>query len=271
MSFHLHLVSDSTGETVATVARAALVQFEDVEPVEHVWNMVRNSNQVAEVIAAVRDSPGFVLYTLVNPALRRMLEDGCHNLQVPCIALLDPIVASLGAYLGAEVRARPGRQHIMNADYFARIEAMDFVLAHDDGQATDGLVGADVILLGVSRTSKTPTCIYLANRGVKAGNIPLVPGVPVPDVVFNASRPMKVGLTTDARRLIQLRRNRMRLLNHEDESDYVDMESVVSEINAARRLFAVNNWPVIDVTRRSVEETAAQILQHLARRRSADG
>lgn len=267
MSFHLHLVSDSTGETVETVARAALVQFENLEPVEHVWNMVRNSNQVAEAIAGIKEHPGFVLYTLVSGELRTALEDGCRSLQVPCIALLDPIVAALGAYVGAEVRARPGRQHVMNAEYFNRIEAMHFVLGHDDGHATDNLDNADVILLGVSRTSKTPTCIYLANRGVKAANVPIVPGVPLPPSVLTSKRPLKVGLTTVPRRLIQLRRNRLRLLNEDEESAYVNMDSVISELNSARRLFATENWPVIDVTRRSVEETAANILQLLARRR----
>jgi [pyruvate, water dikinase]-phosphate phosphotransferase / [pyruvate, water dikinase] kinase len=266
MAFHLHLVSDSTGETVEMVATAAVVQFKNLEPIEHVWNMVRNSHQVVEAIAGIKENPGFVLYTLVSADLRRTLEEGCRSLQVPCIALLDPIVAALGAYLGAEVRARPGRQHVMNAEYFDRIEAMHFVLGHDDGHATDNLETADVILLGVSRTSKTPTCIYLANRGVKAANVPIVPGLPLPESVMKAVQPLKIGLTTDPRRLIQLRRNRLRLLNEDEESAYVNMDSVVSEINAARRLFAAENWPVIDVTRRSVEETAANILQLLARR-----
>ncbi len=268
--FHLHLVSDSTGETVATVARAALVQFDSVRAVEHIWTMVRNSNQVAEALAAIKARPGFVLYTLVNPELRLALENGCREIQVPCIALLDPVVGALGAYLGAEVRASPGRQHIMDDEYFNRIEAMHFVLAHDDGNATWNLDNADVVLVGVSRTSKTPTCIYLANRGVKAANVPMVPGVPLPEELLKATRPLMVGLTSDPRRLVQLRRNRLRLLNEDEESEYVDMERVVAEINAARRLFAQHNWPVIDVTRRSVEETAANILQLLARRREQE-
>lgn len=270
-SLHLHLVSDSTGETVVTVARAALVQFDDLRAVEHVWTMIRNSNQVAEVLAGIKARPGFVLYTLVNRELRAALEEGCREIQVPCIALLDPIFAALGAYLGAEVRASPGRQHVMDDDYFNRIEAMHFVLAHDDGHATWDLDNADVVLVGVSRTSKTPTCIYLANRGIKAANVPMVPGVPLPEELLKATHPLMVGLTTDPRRLVQLRRNRLRLLNEDEESEYVDMERVVGEINAARRLFAQHNWPVIDVTRRSVEETAANILQLLARRREQDG
>ncbi len=268
--FYLHLISDSTGETVVTVARAALVQFDSLRANEHMWSMIRTSNQVAEVLAGIKARPGFVLYTLVNPELRTALEDGCCELEVPCIALLDPIVGALGAYLGAEVRATPGRQHVMDDEYFNRIEAMHFVLAHDDGHSTWNLNNADVVLVGVSRTSKTPTCIYLANRGVKAANVPMVPGVPLPEELQKATHPLMVGLTTDPRRLVQLRRNRLRLLNEDEESDYVDMDRVVAEINAARRLFAQNNWPVIDVTRRSVEETAANILQLLARRRELE-
>jgi regulator of PEP synthase PpsR (kinase-PPPase family) len=268
--FHLHLISDSTGETVVTVARASLVQFDGLRAVEHMWTMIRNSNQVAEALAGIKARPGFVLYTLVNPELRKALEDGCRDIQVPCIALLDPIVAALGAYLGAEVRARPGRQHVMDDEYFARIEAMHFVLAHDDGHATWNLDSADVVLVGVSRTSKTPTCIYLANRGIKAANVPIVPGVPLPEELMKTTRPLMVGLTTDPRRLVQLRRNRLRLLNKDEESEYVDMDRVAAEINAARRLFTQHNWPVIDVTRRSVEETAANILQLLARRRERE-
>ena len=268
--FHLHLISDSTGETVVTVARASLVQFDGLRAVEHMWSMIRNSNQVAEALAGIKARPGFVLYTLVNPELRKALEDGCREIQVPCIALLDPIVAALGAYLGAEVRARPGRQHVMDDEYFARIEAMHFVLAHDDGHATWNLDSADVVLVGVSRTSKTPTCIYLANRGVKAANVPIVPGVPLPEELMKITSPLMVGLTTDPRRLVQLRRNRLRLLNKDEESEYVDMDLVAAEINAARRLFTQQNWPVIDVTRRSVEETAANILQLLARRRERE-
>ena len=267
-TFQLHLVSDSTGETVSTVARASLVQFDTVNAIEHIWSMVRNSNQVAEVVAGIKENPGFVLYTLVNPELRRALEDGCRDLSVPCIALLDPVVAALGAYAGAQVHARPGRQHEMDAQYFDRIEAMHYILSHDDGQGTWDLDGADLILVGVSRTSKTPTCIYLANRGIKAANVPLVPGVSLPDTVLQARGPLIVGLTSDPRRLIMLRRNRLRVMNESNESDYVNLEAVTKEITSARRLFARQGWPVIDVTRRSVEETAASILQLMARRRS---
>lgn len=265
-TFHIHLISDSTGETVITAARAALVQFERVETTEHVWPMVRGRSQVEEVIAGIKAHPGFVLYTLVDAETRNILEEGCRRLQVPSIAMLEPIVAALGSYLGAEVHARPGRQHIMDADYFERIEAMHFVLSHDDGQSTRDLNDADVVVVGVSRTSKTPTCIYLANRGIKAANIPVVPGCPLPPEIFEVDNPLIVGLTEDPKRLVEIRRNRLRMLKQDQQTDYVDSETVAKEISAARRLFASHGWPVIDVTRRSIEETAARILQLYNRR-----
>ena len=266
-SFHVHLVSDSTGDTVGTVARASLVQFDDIQATEHVWRLVRTELQMQDVIAAIQRYPGFVLFTLVSKELRRALENGCRRLQVPCLSVLDPIVAALAVYLGAEIHARPGRQHVMDAEYFGRIDAMDFVLNHDDGQATTGLDEADVILVGVPRTSKTPTSIYLANRGIKAANVPLVPGCPVPPEVLAAKHPLIVGLTKDPRRLVQIRRQRLKLLKQDGNTDYVDIEMVSKEINEARRLFAKHEWPVIDVTRRSIEETAATIMELYNRRR----
>jgi [pyruvate, water dikinase]-phosphate phosphotransferase / [pyruvate, water dikinase] kinase len=266
-SFHLHLVSDSTGETVGLVARACLAQFENIEATEHLWNMIRSEDQARDVIAAIKEHPGFVLYTIVNEDTRNILEEGCRRLQVPCIAILDPIIGELGAHLGAEVHAQPGRQHVMDAEYFSRIEAMHFVLSHDDGQSTRDLDDADVVLLGVSRTSKTPTSIYLANRGIKTANIPIVPGVALPDELFSANGPLIVGLTKDPKRLVEIRRQRLRLLDQDEETDYVDLEKVSNEINEARRLFTKHNWPVINVSRKSIEETAATIIQLYNRRK----
>ncbi len=266
-SFHLHLVSDSTGETVGIVARASLVQFESVEANEHLWSMVRTENQVQEVIDAIGKNPGFVLYTIVNENLRNLLEDGCRKLQVPCIAVLDPVVAKLGAHLDAEIHAQPGRQHVMDAEYFSRIEAMHFVLSHDDGQSTRDLEQADVVLLGVSRTSKTPTSIYLANRGIKTANIPIVPGSELPEELFTANGPLIIGLTKDPKRLVEIRRQRLRILDQDEETDYVNLDIVSKEINDARRLFTKHDWPVINVSRKSIEETAATIIQLYNRRR----
>ena len=263
--YHIHLVSDSTGETVGTVARACLVQFSDFDVEEHTWPMIRTAKQVAEVIAGIEAEPGLVLYTLVNDNNMVRLEQACQHLEVPYIGLLNPVIMAMGHYLGSAARHRPGRQHVMDAEYFARIDAMQFVLGHDDGQMTRDLDFADVVIVGVSRSSKTPTCVYLANRGIKAANVPLVPGVPLPPEVDKARKPLIVGLTTDSKSLVLLRRNRMRSIKENAETDYTDLGAVSDEITAARRLFAQRAWPVIDVTRRSVEETAANIMQLLKR------
>ncbi|MGB0681319.1 MAG: pyruvate, water dikinase regulatory protein [Magnetovibrionaceae bacterium] len=266
--FNLHLVSDSTGETVGLMARASVAQFEGAEPREYIWNMIRNQSQVADCLEGIEAHPGFVLYTMVNHELRQTLEDGCRKLKVPCIAVLDPVVANLGSYLETEVTGQPGRQHVMDAEYFDRIEAMHYVLAHDDGQLVHDLDEADILLFGVSRTSKTPTCMYLANRGLKAANIPVVPGVPIPPVVMQTSRPLKVGLTCDPRLLIDIRRNRLKLLRQDGETAYVDPDAVKSEVRDAKRMFVRQGWPVIDVTRKSIEEVTATILGHLNRHRA---
>ncbi len=260
-TFHLHLVSDSTGETLNMVSRACLVQFEGVQATEHVWSMIRRKSMIKEVIKGIEKHRGFVLYTLVNENIRKTLEDGCQKLKVPCVPILDPVFFALGNYLGAEVHAKPGRQHVMDAGYFNRIEAMHFVLSHDDGQSTESLDQADVIVVGVSRTSKTPTCIYLANRGIKAANVPFVPGYPLPPEVLKAKVPLVVGLVNDPKRLVQIRQNRLKLLKQNEETDYIDIETVSKEVNEARRLFSKEKWPVIDVTRKSIEEVAATILQ----------
>jgi [pyruvate, water dikinase]-phosphate phosphotransferase / [pyruvate, water dikinase] kinase len=268
--FHLHLVSDSTGDTVHSVARACLVQFDDAQPIEHVWSMVRTRSQVDRVIAGVEAYPGLVLFTLVNDALRQVLQEGCRPLQIPVIPVLDPVIGALAAHLGRQSRGLPGQQHLLDSEYFARIDAMTFAIAHDDGQSTWGLDNADVCLVGVSRTSKTPTCLYLANRGIKAANIPFVPGVALPPEVLRATRPLIVGLTNDPERLILLRRNRLTMLDHDEETDYTDIEAVRAEVREARRVFAEQHWPVIDVTRRSIEETAAAISKLLTRRQALD-
>ena len=266
--FHLHLVSDATGETINSVARACVIQFDQVRPIEHFWNLVRTERQLELVLEAVRAHPGLVMFTLVDEGLRRKLQEFCRELQVPCIPVLDPLINALAAYLNLESQRQPGRQHALDAEYFGRMDAMDFALTHDDGQSGWDLHEADVVLLGVSRTSKTPTCIYLANRGVKAANIPIVPGCPLPPELAKLTRPLIVGLTKDPDRLIQIRRNRLKLLNQGETSTYVDPEIVRQEVTEARRMFSRNGWPVIDVSRRSIEETAAEIMMLLARRQA---
>ncbi len=269
--FHLHLVSDSTGDTVHSVARACLVQFDAAQAIEHVWSMVRTRNQIDQVLAGIEVNRGLVLFTMVNDALRRVLQEGCRRWQVPATPVLDPVLGALASYLGRESRGLPGKQYLLDSEYFARIDAMTFAINHDDGQSSWGINDADICLVGVSRTSKTPTCLYLANRGVKAANVPIVPGVAVPLELLHAKKPLIVGLTNDPERLIHLRRNRLSMLDHHEASDYTDLEAVRAEVREARRLFAEHHWPVIDVTRRSIEETASSVYKLLTRRHGGTG
>ena len=252
------------------MARACLVQFDGAQAVEHVWSMVRTRSQIERVIAGVEANRGVVLFTLVSDTLRALLQEGCRRIQAPAIPVLDPVIGALASYLGRESRGLPGKQHLLDSEYFARIDAMTFALNHDDGQSSWGLNDADVCLVGVSRTSKTPTCLYLANRGIKAANVPFVPGVPLPPELLEARHPLIVGLTNDPERLIQLRRNRLDLLHHDQATEYTNIDAVRAEVREARRVFVERHWPVIDVTRRSIEETAAAIMKLLARRHGVD-
>jgi [pyruvate, water dikinase]-phosphate phosphotransferase / [pyruvate, water dikinase] kinase len=266
--FHLHLVSDATGETLTTVARAATAQYTKVLPVEHVYPLVRTQKQLDRVLAEIEESPGIVLYTLLDDELLHRLENHCRELGLPCLSILGPVLQLLRSYLGTETTHRIGAQHTLNADYFKRIDALNYTMLHDDGQHLDGLQEADVVLVGVSRTSKTPTSIYLANRGVKTGNVPLVLGVQVSRHVEMLTRPLVVGLYASPERIVQIRQNRLLGLNaHHDDSQYIDRKSVAEEVSFSRKLCARNNWPSIDVTRRSIEETAAAVLSLLAERR----
>ena len=258
---HLHLLSDSTGETLEVIAKSCLAQFDHVEVLRHFWPMVRSEGHLDRVLDDIERRPGLVLYTLVNSNIRRELEQKTRRRGIHAVSVLDPVVHALSAVLGQEAKGRPGRQHALDAAYFARVDAIQFTIAHDDGIGSENWEEADILLAGVSRTSKTPTAIYLANRGYKVANIPLVPEAPPPPALFTVKHPMVVGLTTNPDRLIQIRRNRLLALNQAPETDYVDLEAVNAELAFARRLFADNDWPVIDVTRRSIEETAAAIMK----------
>ena len=258
--FHLHLVSDATGDTLISLATAALAQFEGVESDRHLWPMIRSDTHMVPVIAEIEKNPGLVMFTLVDHTLREILSDECRRLQVPCVPVLDPIIGALENYLGAESRELPGRQHIMDAEYFKRIDAIQYSLHHDDGQSVQDFERADVVLIGISRTSKTPTCMYLANRGLKAANIPLVPGIPLPDEILNLKNVLVIGLTASPDRLVHIRRNRLEYLNQIANTNYVDIEAIKEEVINARRLFDAKGWPKIDVTRRSIEETAAAVI-----------
>ncbi len=266
--FHLHLVSDATGETLITVARAAAAQYTKVMPVEHVHPLVRTQKQLERVLGEVEESPGIVLYTLLEESLVQRLESKCRELGLPCLSILGPVLHLFQAYLGAESTHKVGAQHTLNAEYFRRIDALNYTMLHDDGQQADDLEEADVVLVGVSRTSKTPTSIYLANRGVKTANVPFVPGVPLPTAIERLSNPLIVGLYATPERIVQIRQNRLLGLKaHRDDDQYIDRTAVAEEIAASRRLCTRHNWPLIDVTRRSIEETAAAVLAHLGERR----
>lgn len=267
--FHVHLVSDSTGETLNALAKAVVARFEGVIPIEHIYALVRSDRQMERVLEEIGSAPGVVLHTLVDRELREQLEEGCRRLDVPQIAALDPLVGALSRYLGAALTTRVGVQHVLDTDYFNRIAALDFAMAHDDGQGTtEQLEQADVVLCGVSRTSKTPTCIYLAHRGIRAANVPLVPGQEDGERLTTLKNPLVIGLTVSPDRLVQIRRNRLDGLNASRASSYVDHDAVREETVKARRAFERRGWPVIDVTRRSVEETAAAIINVLNERRT---
>jgi regulator of PEP synthase PpsR (kinase-PPPase family) len=258
--FHVHLVSDSTGETLNAMARAVCARFNNVLPIEHIYALVRSQKQLERALGEIAEAPGVVLHTIVDQSLRTALESGCQKMDMPCIGALDPLVSILSRYLGAPLSTRVGAQYALDTDYFNRMDALSYALGHDDGQGGPDLARADVVLVGVSRTSKTPTCIYLAHRGVRAANIPLVPSAQLPPSLAAPNGVPVVGLTVSPDRLIQLRRNRLRALNENRDSSYVDSDAVRAETIAARRIFERHGWPVIDVTRRSVEETAAAVL-----------
>jgi len=266
--FHLHLVSDATGETLITVARAAAAQYATISPIEHVYPLVRNIKQLDRVLAEIETSPGIVLYTLLDPELTEKLEGKCRELGLPCRSILGPVLRVFEAYLGTETTPRVGAQHMLNAEYFKRIDALNYTMLHDDGQHTEDLEDADVVLVGVSRTSKSPTSIYLANRGVKTANVPIVPGIAIPAQLERLEKPLVVGLYASPERIVQIRQNRLLGMKAHREGDaYVDRQAVAEEIAFSRRLCAKHNWPLIDVTRRSIEETAAAVIALMSERR----
>ena len=268
---NLHLLSDSTGETLEMIAKAALAQFEHKEVVRHFWPMVRSRQHLDRILEQFKAKPGLILYTLVNEDIRDRLEERARALGLKHVDALEAITTALEENLGQEAVGRPGRQHAMDEAYFARVDAIQFTIAHDDGIGWENWEAADIVLAGVSRTSKTPTSIYLANRGFKTANIPLVVEAPPPALLFRLKKPMVVGLTTAPERLVQIRRNRLLSLNEKAETSYVDAEKVKKEVAFARRMFADNGWPVIDVTRRSIEETAAAVIRlHQERAEAAE-
>ena len=267
--FHVHLISDSTGETLNAMLKATASQYESAKPLEHMFALVRSRPQMEKTLREVEEAPGLVLYTVNNPELRRLLEIRCSELQIPAVSVLDPLLEAFADYLGHERTYKTGAQHDLDEDYFKRIEALDYTLSHDDGQMIWDLEPADIVLVGVSRTSKTPTCMYLANRGVKAANVPLVPTSDTPKELFGLRKPLIIGLLAAPERLAQIRESRLGSLNATNAAeDYSDLDQVRGEVLRARRLYAKHRWPTIDVTRKSVEETAASILTKLSARKN---
>lgn len=259
----LHKISDATGQTLDVVSRACMAQFGDVEVTEKRWTMVHNADLVDKVLKGIRATPGFVIFTVVDDELSEQLVLGCKKLQVPCIDLLNPVLSQMGNYLGLVRDARPGSQHVMDGDYYAKIDALHYVLAHDEGQSLKDIHEADIILVGVSRTTKTPTSIFLANRGYKTANVPYLPGMKLPVELLAASRPLIIGVTKDPQRLVHIRLQRMELQGLTEETDYTELDAVTTEIRQAREVCEAQNWPILDVTRKSVEETADTIIQML--------
>ena len=274
--FHVHLVSDSTGETLVGVMKASTAQFRGATALEHLHALVRSDAQMERTLSEIEMRPGVVLYTLLDPERRRQLEARCKRLGIPHVSVLDPVLTTLGRYLGKSITSEVGAQRNLDERYYDRIEALDYAMAHDDGQGVAGLKDADIVLLGVSRTSKTPTCIYLGNRGYRAGNIPLVPvagKITLPAILDTFPKaeeggPLVVGLVAAPDRIVQIRQQRLENLNERGVTDYIAPDRVRDELRAAKRLFASKGYPLVDVTRRSIEETAAQIINiYQARRR----
>jgi [pyruvate, water dikinase]-phosphate phosphotransferase / [pyruvate, water dikinase] kinase len=259
--YHLHLISDATGETLTTIAKAASVQYAQRRPIEHVHPLVRTARQLKRVLQEIEQAPGIVLYTIVNKDLTEELERRCRELKVPCLHVLSPIMQVFESYLGAARTPTVAGQHVLDADYFRRIDALNFTMAHDDGQLPQDLSEADIVILGISRTSKTPTSIYLAQRGYKTTNLPLVPAIPLPAALTQPHRAFVACLVASPDRIAEIRRNRAMLMADRNLNDYVDRDRIAAEIAYSRKMCAKNGWPVIDVTRKSVEETAATILK----------
>lgn len=266
---NLHLISDSTGETLSSVSRAVLSQFENVESNDFYWPLIRNKFQLEKVMEAITKDPGIVLYTILQDDLTELLKNHCYELQIPCIPVLSRIITEISNYLGVNMNHTIGRQHSLDEEYFSRVEAINYTLNHDDGQSTWDLYDADIVIIGVSRTSKSPTSVYLSCRGYKTANVPFVTIDTIPDTVYDLKKPLIVGLTINPEKLVQIRQSRLTSIGQDAKTDYIDVESVKNEIAESRKLFSKLNCVTIDVTQKSVEETSARIIQLLQDKRNS--
>lgn len=260
-SIHLHLVSDATGETLISISKAVMAQYDGISAQEHMHMLVRSTRQLRRTLEKIEMQPGIVLHTVVNEKLVEELEERCRELKIPAIPVLDGIINVFDQYLGAAHKPIISGQHTLDASYFRRIDALNFTMEHDDGRLPANINDADIILLGISRTTKTPTGIYLAQRGYKTANVPLVPSLPFPQVLSEPHKAFVVCLIASPDRIAEVRMHRSQMLSDKNLDDYIDRAQITEEISYSRRLCARHGWPVIDVTRRSVEETAATILQ----------
>ena len=261
--YQIYLISDSTGETLDRIFLALKAQFPNFEYETNHFSFTRTESQTLTILKqAKKDKNSIILYTIVNSKLAKYLTEKAYERKIPCFGVLGDLILNFSKVLNQKASHQPSGQHILNEEYYDRIEAIQFTMNHDDGNQTDDIEKSDIILLGVSRTSKTPTSIYLANRGFKTSNIPLVNENSIPSKVTKKNfRPCVVGLVTEAERLYDLRKNRLNSMKEDQNSEYINIDKIRDELNSARKLFKENNWPTIDVTRKSVEETAASVIK----------
>ena len=259
----IYLISDSTGETLDRIFLALKAQFTNFEYELNNFSFTRTENQIQQILekAKKRENP-IILYTIVNSKLAKYLTDQAQSKKIPCFGVLGDLILSFSKILNQRASHEPSGQHVLNEEYYQRIEAIQFTMNHDDGNQTDDLEKSDIILLGVSRTSKTPTSIYLANKGYKTSNIPLVNEKSIPARITKKNfKPCVVGLTTEAERLFDIRKNRLNSLKENESTEYTNLEKIKEEVENSKKIFKKNQWPTIDVTRKSVEETAASIIK----------
>ena len=262
-NYQIFLISDSTGETLDRIFLSLKAQFKNIEYKVNSYSFTRTENQILKILDLAKNEPNsIILYTIVDNNLAKFLANNCDQKKIPCFGVLGSLILSFSKLFNQKASHEPSGQHALNEEYYNRIEAIQFTMNHDDGNLLKDVEKSDIILLGVSRTSKTPTSIYLANKGYKTANIPLVNKSSIPETIKkNPQKFCIVGLTTEAERLADIRKNRMNSLKENSNQDYTDLEKIRKEVEEAKNTFKKYNWPTLDVTRKSVEETAASIIK----------